>query len=86
MCVLVLLYTSVVFVLFCFVVVWDVIEQGITVSVAAFMKMVLPEQYVLPLVDQHNFWGVLAHVEHWYIAFTKVQCMCHLDICSSCSV
>ena len=59
---------------FGFVVVWDVIEQGITVSVAAFMKMVLPEQYILPLVDQlhvhahmySTFCGVLSHVEHFY--------------------
>ena len=83
--------TQVLFDLFGIVVVWDVIEQGITVSwkprihswqmhdivlvsVAAFMKMVLPEQYILPLVDQlhvhahmySTFCGVLSHVEHFY--------------------
>ena len=66
--------TQVLFDLFGYVVVWDVIEQGITVSVAAFMKMVLPEQYILPLVDQlhvhahmySTFCAVLSHVEHFY--------------------
>ena len=71
---------QVLFDLFCFVVVWDVIEQGITVSVAAFMQMVLPEQYILPLVDQlhvhahmySTFCAVLSHVEHFYKSVVHV--------------